>query len=94
MMGGFSCPVAITAGLWAAIEAIPTSQEGIQDVRGRLHDVLWMARCAAKRGGSDAYYVVILPSKGTRKRNRKLRMNAGPGDSGELVITIGFPEDF
>lgn len=49
MLGGFAVPVAVTATLWAAMEAIPARLQGIADVRGRLHDVLWMAACAARR---------------------------------------------
>lgn len=94
MLGGFSCPVAFTRALWGAVESIPANLEGIADIRGRAHDVLFMARQAARRGGSSTTFVVILPSKGTRKRNRTLRIEAGPGDAGELVLTIGFPEDF
>jgi hypothetical protein len=93
-MGGFTIPVALTRALWAAIEAIPPSLEGIADVRGRAHDVLWMASLAARRGGSDIYFKVILPQRGTRKRNVILRGNCGPGDDGEPVITLGFPQDF
>jgi hypothetical protein len=49
MHGGFRVPVAVTAALWAAIEAIPPSLAGTADVRGRLHDVLWMANLALRR---------------------------------------------
>ncbi len=49
MRGGFTVPVALTAALWSAIEAIPPSLQGIADARGRLHDVLWMASLAARR---------------------------------------------
>lgn len=94
MLGGFKCPVAVTSTVWGMIERIPANLDGIADVRGRLHDVLWMARCAAKRGGNQLDFLVILPSRGSRKRNRTLRMVAGPGDAGELVITIGVAEDF
>jgi hypothetical protein len=97
MMGGFRIPVAVTAAVWATIEAIPPSLQGIADVRGRLHDVLWMAACAARRasdGQSRVGYTVILPSKGTRTRNRVLAVDIGPGDAGEPVVTIGYPEDF
>lgn len=97
-MGGFTVPVAMTRSAWAAIEAIPKSAEGLQDVRGRAHDVLWMAslaaRSAARSGKTRVGFKVILPSKGTRKRNRILVIDSGPGDNAEHVITIGFPEDF
>jgi hypothetical protein len=98
MLGGFGVPVAVTAALWAAIEAIPESLRGIADVRGRLHDVLWMAACAAKRCelhrtvGSCAVRV-HLPIAGTPKRLQELVVHFGPGDAGEPVVTIGYPED-
>lgn len=96
MLGGFSVPVAVTAALWAAVEAIPASLEGLADVRGRLHDVLWMARVAAQRlqGQSVGTFAVILPSRGTRKRLRTLRIEVGPDDDGAPCVTIGFPGDF
>lgn len=94
MMGGFVVPVAVTSALWAAIEAIPERLDGIADVRGRLHDVLWMARLAARRGGSSVGYRVILPYRGSRKQIQALRADIGPGDDGEPVVTIGFPNDF
>ena len=93
--GGFSVPVAVTRSVWGTIEAIPRSLERVADVRGRAHDVLWMASLAARRNqGPDAQFKLILPSKGTRKRIRVLRVNIGPGDDAEPVVTIGFPEDF
>lgn len=96
MMGGFTVPVAVTRALWAAIEALPPAAGA--SVRGRAHDVLWMGSLAARAAGradrEDAYYKLHLPRKGTRKRLVTLRINIGPGDEGEPVITIGFPEDF
>ena len=93
-LGGFTCPVALTQSLWAAIESIPKSLEGIADVRGRAHDVLWMASLAVrsmiKRDIRDACFKVILPSRGTRKRNRILRVTFTETEG----FTIGFPEDF
>lgn len=129
MLGGFTIPVAVTAALWAAIEAIPASLRGIADVRGRLHDVLWTAACVAQRslaaspsprgrrggessrpladppasGGQTARanraegaesFRVVLPRAGVRARVVSLRVDIGPGDGGEPVATIGFPEDF
>lgn len=92
MHGGFLVPVAVTAALWAAIEAIPQSLAGIADARGRLHDVLWMASLVARR--ASAAFVVDLPIAGTRKRTQRLRVDVGPGDDSAPCVTIGFPEDF
>ncbi len=45
-MGGFTVPVAVTRAVWADIENIPRGQRH-QDVRGRAHDLLFMASMAA-----------------------------------------------
>lgn len=101
MLGGFTVPVAVTAGLWAAIEAIPASLVGVADVRGRLHDVLWLANLACRRVGRASFasfavrtFAVHLPYRGTRKRVQTLRVEIGPDDHGAPCITIGFPEEF
>jgi len=98
MLGGFAVPVAVTAAVWAAIESIPDSLAGIVDVRGRLHDVLWMAACAARRAGpshaSFASFALRMPRRGIRKVLVQLVVAIGPGDDGEPVVTIGYPEDF
>ena len=96
MLGGFAVPVAVTAAVWSTIESIPPSLAGIADARGRLHDVLWMATLAARRHRGDASvpFLVHLPSCGTRKRTVRLVVAIGPGDDGEPVVTIGYPEDF
>jgi hypothetical protein len=96
MRGGFTVPVAVTAALWAAIEAIPDSLAGIADARGRLHDVLWLARIAAQRfsGLPGGTFAVHLPSRGARQRVKTLRVEIGPDDHGAPCVTIGFPEDF
>lgn len=96
-LGGFNIPVAVTDSVWAAIEAIPlTARHSCDDVGGRLHDVLFTARMAANRarGADRVDFIVILPTRGSRIRNRTLRMTIGGDDQGLPCITIGFPEDF
>jgi len=98
MAGGFAVPVAITAAVSQAIEAIPASLVGIADARGRLHDVLWMAvvaarRCELHRTEGSCVFRVHMPSAGTRKVLQVLTVQVGPGDAGEPVVTIGFPEE-
>jgi hypothetical protein len=44
---GFVRPVAVTAAVWKEINAIPPRAQGLQSVRGRTHDVLWMAAIAS-----------------------------------------------
>ena len=99
MLGGFTVPVAVTAALWAAIEAIPPRLIGIADTRGRLHDVLWMARVFLMQQRHPGRYqsvifALVLPSRGTRFQTRRVLVNLGPSDDGGPCVTIGFPDDF
>ena len=88
-IGGFTCPVAVTAAVWADIENIPASKRW-QDVRGRAHDVLFMAslaiRGAFNRNEDRALFRVILHLEKSSEQIYKIM--AGPGDEGECVITI------
>lgn len=85
--GGFRCPVAFTANLWAAIDR----KTAHQDTRGRAHDVLWMSslalRGATKRGENQTGFKVLLQV--ARTKAQILRVVAD-GDG----VTIGFPADF
>jgi hypothetical protein len=67
-----------------------------------LWDVLWVAAFAIKLAdpGTDTVtFTIALQEAGAKSgqpQNNDLRLRAicGYGDEGELVITIGFPEDF
>jgi len=74
---------------WGLIENIPPRFEGIQDIEGRLWDVLWMAKMATRRGGTETHYKLILHHG--RKTYVTLKMVSGPGDDMEPVITIMMP---
>lgn len=95
MLGGFTCPLACTSSVWADINSIPLSAVGIQDVRGRAHDVIGMAAFAARRNSerSECLYQLTMGIRGDRKKLRTYKLVAGPGDDGELVMTIMQPEE-
>jgi len=86
MMGGFLVPVAMTRALFTALEK--PSKRG-EDLRGRAHDVLWMALLAGRRHQEELFqgdpipYVVL--SEG---RKRQLQMILD-GDG----IVIGLAEE-
>jgi hypothetical protein len=84
---GITFPVALTAAVYAACVAVPPRRTGIEDVAGRLWDVLWMLRLAARRGGSRIEFTVQCS---TRKGRRNVRLKAlcGPGDDARPVITV------
>lgn len=96
---GFSCPVAITRAAWEdCVEwsEADSKRQTHQDEAGRLWDVVWMAGQAARRGGMETLfqlYRVPRGGHGCRPRLTTLKMLAGPGDQGELVITILMPNE-
>ena len=99
---GFKLPVAITAALHGRLTPTMADQGLGQDYEGRLWDMLWLAAFTSKLAdpGTDtvAFTVALqeAEAKSGRPQNIDLRLRAvcGPGDEGESVITIGFPEDF
>lgn len=86
-IGGFTCPVAVTSSLWAAIERKTINQ----DTRGRAHDVLFMSslalRAALAQGREERNFEVFL------RIGRKIKqiLHVVADNDG---VTIGFPEDF
>jgi hypothetical protein len=72
-------------------------QYSLEDIEGRLWNVLWMASLAARRanpGCSRIAFEVILHIEGTRGKYQTLILDIGPGDTSDPLITIGFPADF
>ncbi len=98
---GFVFPVALTHAVWedcVSWSAEDTERKGVpQDEMGRLWDVLWMARLAARKGGERILfqlYRVPREGRGVQARLVTLSAHCGPGDDGEPVITImGITED-
>lgn len=91
--GGFTIPVAVTAAVCGDLNAIPERFVGIQDLRGRAHDLLFMAALAARRQprNSDLLFSVLLDIGWTRRQD--YRLTIGPGDNHEPVITIMSPDE-
>ena len=99
---GFNIPVAVTRTVWNRIVALPDGYQGFQDERGRLWDVLWMARHYALRASdSDRVRMCVLVRdirKDLHDSNRPPRKHfpivaIGAGDEGRPAITIMFAED-
>ena len=99
---GFRFPTAITADLHARITPNQREQELGQSYEGRLWDVVFLASFAARQAGAanqSQFEVSLFEAEEDLPHNNhlsslKLWIMVGPGDEGEPVITIGFPEDF
>lgn len=97
---GFRAPLAITAAVWEHCVAWrpDPNVSGVapQDETGRLCDVVWCARMAANRARDTArvaYTLNCVPPNGANAEPVTLTIVAGPGDDGELVLTIMFPNE-
>lgn len=102
IMGGLDLAWAVTREVFEQIEAIPERLEGLADVRGRAHDVLWLATLTLAgvlrraRPGVDASgrwaFRVILPVKGSRKQTQTYHVALCGGDDGRGAATVMLPE--
>jgi len=99
---GFRYPTAITADLHARITPNEREKALGQSYEGRLWDVVFLASFAARQAGTQdrcSFEVSLFeadeaPPHRAHRRTLSLWMVVGPGDRGEPVITIGFPENF
>ncbi len=99
---GFKLPVAITEALENRLTPTRADQGLGQDYDGCLWGVLWLAAFTIKladRGTDTLNFTVALQetdakSGGPQTTELYIRAVCGPGDEGEPVMTIGFPEDF
>ncbi len=99
---GFKAPVAVTRTVWERLVALPEGYLGVQDEDGRLWDVLWMACVHARRAGNMDRFTMSVLVRDVRAdlhdsdapaRAHSPIVAIGPGDEGEAVVTIMFPED-
>ncbi len=92
---GFVVPVAITAGVWADVNDIPSeaARQGVQDVEGRLWDLLFSAAQTCKKSsagktdepGGLPFDLIMHLGDATYYHSK---VHIGPGDDMEPVITI------
>lgn len=93
---GWTCHVAMTRAAWedcVAWDDADNARKGsVQDEQGRLWDVAWMASrfTKGKRESRALFPVHRVPRAGRAIIPRKviLAAVAGPGDDGELTITL------
>lgn len=96
--GRYRVQVAMTVKLWAVLHRIPKELTFFQTVRGRGHDVLWLAGWAlsrARRDGMDQVkYLVALPTDEQEEDAKLLHAQYGQSADGTPHVVIGLPEEF
>ncbi len=94
---GFKWPVAVTRGVWDEVvtPAPPDAQRG-QSEKGRLWDVLCMARLAAKANKDDhdsvLFQVIVLCDQKHKKITLKLVLSFESPEGGPC-LTIMLPDE-
>jgi hypothetical protein len=89
---------ALTATVYGKCVEVPDGVTG-QDEAGRLWDILWMFRMAARRAQGDTlFFELYVRNSNDRsdfdERNKVvLKAVCGPGDDCEPVVTIMLPEE-
>lgn len=91
---GWRFPVYLTRSVWNIIEKAVNNKNHLNDLKGVLWDILWMAARSAKRGGSVINFSVAITGAG-RNRNWNMIANCGPTDIDDPspAITIMLPKD-
>ncbi|HQJ88395.1 MAG TPA: hypothetical protein PLY91_07635 [Methanoregulaceae archaeon] len=90
---GYRVPVAVTRAVWVGVVE-PDETPG-QSAEGRLWDVLWMLHYAIKTGPRCASWVrfQLYALIGGAPRLVTLKAVMGPGDEGEPVLTVMWPDE-
>jgi hypothetical protein len=91
---GITFPVALTRAAWERCVTVPKGVE-CQDEAGRLWDVIWVFRHAARQGGQTILFSVHVRNDNRSRVPPRVHLKAvcGPGDNGEPVLTIMLPEE-
>lgn len=91
---GIKFPVAMTRTVWTQYVEVPRNVI-CQDEAGRLWDILWMLKCAARNGGSEILYKLHVRNDNRDRTPPLVTLKAmcGPGDDMAPVITIMLPEE-
>ena len=94
---GFKWPVAATRAVWDDIVTpTPRDEQQGQSEKGRLWDVLWMARLAAKANKDDRdsvlFQVIVLYDQKQKKVTLKLALSFESPQGGPC-LTILLPDE-
>lgn len=87
----YKYPVACTSEVWALIEE---ATEHGADVNGTVHDLLWMSRVYIVRRLSESIvlFECALAAEGDSQIHT-FKMQCGPGDTPEPVMTLMLPHE-
>ncbi len=87
----YKFPIACTSAVFEVMRKAVDNPRYCNDYAGILHDMLWMSRRTGRKiDESTVIFQVIIQGAG-RSKYHTFKLNVGPGDDGEPVITIMLP---
>ena len=94
---GLKFPVFLTRAVWVRYVRVPAGVHG-QDEKGRLWDIVWMLRCAARRTSGAEMLFRLYVRNDNRDRTPPLvtlKALCGPPDidDPQPAITVMLPEE-
>lgn len=95
---GFLWPIAATSTVFnECIALTPSAVRALNDIEGRLWDVLWMLKQAITRHRAqpmtELFFDVLVVTDRLTPTLTKLKAVCGPDDDGEPCVTIMYPEE-
>ena len=89
----YKFPIACTTSVFEIMRKAVENPRYRNDYAGVLHDMLWMSKVMKRQiDESTVIFRVIITGAG-RQRNFDFKLQVGPGDQGEPVITIMLPNE-
>lgn len=89
----YKFPIACTSAVFDIMQKAVENPRYCQDYAGILHDMLFMSKVMNRKlDESTVIFRVIIAGAG-RQRNYDFKLQVGPGDNGEPVITIMLPSE-
>lgn len=91
---GIKYPTAVTRRVWDEIVTPPeVARKSGETDEGRLRDILWMFRIAARRWQGSFVRFPVIAGYNQGRRSVILKAVCGPGDSFQPVITLMMPDE-
>lgn len=89
----YKFPIACTSSVFGIMQKAVENPLYCNDYAGILHDMLYMSKVFKRQiDESTVIFRVIITGAG-RQRNFDFKLQVGPGDQGEPVITIMMPDE-
>ncbi len=89
----YKYPIAMTAAVFELMKRAVNHPSHRNDYRGVWHDILWMSKAGkVRQWETGCEFRVIITGTG-RRRYHTLKIECGPDDSAEPVLTVMLPDE-